>query len=238
MLPKQAVKFIAMAVVLILAATAVFGQAPAGVLYSQPGVTVNGKPVSGEVGVFPGDKVQSGPASTELRLEGTLISLRPNSSLVLGKTVEFGCGAMDFFTFQQATLRVSGIEIKPVSTDATKLQIVHAGGTVTILMLLGAATLTVNGQSSTLATRESLSLAGDVSCPAMPGSPGQPTAAQSGHGKLIGVLIGAGAAGVELRAGRHALLFAVVLFQAAGAGDQVHPTVIVARRRSGDAPLS
>src|SRR5512142_1905218 len=137
---------VALALLIGMAATA-SGQAPGGILYASEDVRVNGKPATGEVAIVPGDKVQTGRAGAELRLEGTLITLHPHSSLTLGAAVEFGCGGADLFTFGLRTVRVANAVITPVSSDALKLQILQASGTLTIMTVLGEATVTANGQT-------------------------------------------------------------------------------------------
>ncbi len=195
MLPQSVIKAMSRVMLVALSATTV-GQARAGILYASQGVTVNGKPVSGETAVFPRDKVQTSALDTDLRLEGTLITLRPHTALVLGEMVEVGCGGVNVFTFTRAAVHVGSAIITPTSNDATKLQILNSGGTITVTAVVGEATITSAGQSSPLAPGNFLSLAGDKACPVLAEvQTGAPLPTASTHRKLIGILLGAGGAG-------------------------------------------
>ncbi len=174
-------------------------QSQGGMLTATAGVTVNGKAAPADVNtaVLLGDRIQTGAGTAQVRLEGSLLQLGPNSGLVVAAVPEFGCGQMAYFTFKAAPLRVGSVEVKPASSAETKFEVVHAAGTITVAVMVGSVLFVHNGETTTLRSGESTTVADNADCPAILSTAAPLPAAQSTlrNGKLIGILAGAGGGG-------------------------------------------
>ena len=173
----------------------------AGVLYPQEGVTVKGNPVFTSTAVYAGDEIQTGKLSTLLSGEGVSLQLKPHTSLKFGKAAELGCGGLVLVTRHSIPVRLAGIEVIP-SGNPAKLEVDNAGGTATVSVKSGTATLNLGGQISSLREGQALTRPVAQRCPAAvagsssPGStPATSSAFLSGNG-LYWVLGGGAAAGV------------------------------------------
>lgn len=179
----------------LLMSTVTVAQSQGGMLTATAGVTVNGKavPADGDTAVLVGDKIQTGAGTAQVRLEGSLLQLGRNTALVLGDVPEFGCGQAVYFTSKGTPLRVGTIEVKPASGE-TKFELVHAAGTITVAMITGSVGFVQKGQTTTLHSGESTTVADNQNCPAIatiaapvPGTPGALR-----NAKLIAIVAGAG----------------------------------------------
>jgi hypothetical protein len=117
----------------------------AGVLYPQEGVTVKGNPVLTSTAVYAGDEIQTGKLSTLLTGEGVSLQLKPHTSLKFGKAAELGCGGLVLVTRHSIPVRFAGIEVTPAGNPA-RLEVDNAGGTATVSVKSGMATLNQGGK--------------------------------------------------------------------------------------------
>ena len=175
--------------------------ARAGVLYPQEGVTVKGNPVFTSTAVYAGDEIQTGNLSTLLTGEGVSLQLKPHTALKFGKAAELGCGGLVLVTRHSIPVRLAGIEIVPFGNPA-KLEVDNAGGTATLSVKSGTATVNQGGQISSLREGQAITRPVAQRCPAVvagsssPGStPATSSAFLSGNGLYL-VLGGGAAAGV------------------------------------------
>lgn len=172
----------------------------AGVLYPQEGVTVKGSPVFTSTAVYAGDEIQTGKLSTLLTGEGVSLQLKPHTALKFGKAAELGCGGLVLVTRHSIPVRLAGIEVIP-SGDPAKLEVDNAGGTATVSVKSGTATLSQAGQISSLREGQAITRPVAQRCPAAvagssPGrTPAMSSSFLSGNG-LYWVLGGGAAAGV------------------------------------------
>lgn len=173
----------------------------AGVLYPQEGVTVKGNPVFTSTAVYAGDEIQTGKLSTLLTGEGVSLQLKPHTALKFGKAAELGCGGLVLVTRHSIPVRLAGIEVVPSGSPA-KLEVDNAGGTATLSVKSGTATVSQGGQISSLREGQSITRSVTQRCPAAvassntPGStPAMSSPFLSGNG-LYWVLGGGAAAGV------------------------------------------
>jgi len=173
----------------------------AGVLYPQEGVTVKGSPVFTSTAVYGGDEIQTGKLSTLLTGEGISLQLKPHTALKFGKAAELGCGGLVLVTRHSIPVRLAGIEVIP-SGNPAKLEVDNAGGTATVSVKSGTATLSQAGQISSLREGQAITRPVTQRCPAAaagsssPGStPAMSSSFLSGSG-LYWVLGGGAAAGV------------------------------------------
>jgi hypothetical protein len=171
----------------------------AGVLYPQEGVTVKGSPVFTSTAVYGGDEIQTGKLSTLLTGEGISLQLKPHTALKFGKAAELGCGGLVLVTRHSIPVRLAGIEVIP-SGNPAKLEVDNAGGTATVSVKSGTATVSQAGQISSLREGQAITRGVTQRCPAAAASsPGSTSAMSSsflsGNG-LYWVLGGGAAAGV------------------------------------------
>ncbi|HKC70691.1 MAG TPA: hypothetical protein VKB60_03665 [Terriglobales bacterium] len=172
----------------------------AGVLYPQEGVSVKGSPVFTSTAVYAGDEIQTGKLSTLLTGEGVSLQLKPHTALKFGKTAELGCGGLVLVTRHSIPVRLAGIEVIP-SGNPAKLEVDNAGGTATVSVKSGTATLNQGGQISSLREGQAITRPVAQRCPAAvagssPAStPAMSSSFLSGNG-LYWVLGGGAAAGV------------------------------------------
>jgi hypothetical protein len=172
----------------------------AGVLYPQEGVTVKGNPVFTSTAVYAGDEIQTGNLSTLLTGEGVSLQLKPHTSLKFGKAAELGCGGLVLVTRHSIPVRLAGIEVTPAGNPA-KLEVDNAGGTATVSVKSGTATLNQGGQISSLREGQAITRSVAQRCPVAvaSSSPGTTPAMSSsffGGNGLYWVLGGGAAAGV------------------------------------------
>lgn len=173
---------------------------PAGVLYPQEGVTVKGNPVFTSTAVYAGDEIKTGSLSTLLTGDGVSLQLKPRTALKFGKAAELGCGGLVLVTRHSIPVRLAGIEVIP-SGDPAKLEVDNAGGTATVSVKSGTATLKQGGQISSLREGQAITRPVAQRCPAAVGSsspgstPAMSSSFLSGNG-LYWVLGGGAAAGV------------------------------------------
>ncbi len=168
----------------------------AGVLYPQEGVTVKGSPVFTSTAVYAGDEIQTGKLSTLLTGEGVSLQLKPHTALRFGKAAELGCGGLVLVTRHSIPVRLAGIEVIP-SGNPAKLEVDNAGGTATVSVKSGTATLNQGGQVSSLREGQAITRAVAQRCPAAGAGSTPPMSSSflSGNG-LYWVLGGGAAAGV------------------------------------------
>lgn len=131
--------------------------------------------------------------------EGVSLQLKPHTSLKFGKAAELGCGGLVLVTRHSIPVRLAGIEVTPAGNPA-KLEVDNAGGTATVSVKSGTATLNQGGQISSLREGQAITRSVAQRCPAaVSGSPGTtPTMSSSffGGNGLYWVLGGGAAAGV------------------------------------------
>ncbi len=198
MLREQAVRATAL-VLLITTAFVAIAQTQGGMLTATAGVQVNGKPVAASVdtAVLSGDKIQTAEGTAQIRLDGTLIQLGKHSDLAIGAVPEFGCGQVAFFSVRGIPLRLGAAQVTPSANEETKYQIIRAAGTLAIYVTLGSVQFVNGSQTLPLRSGESTTVADAANCPAISTLAAAPPAAQTTvpKGKLLGLLIGGGAAG-------------------------------------------
>ncbi|MGE5205049.1 MAG: hypothetical protein ACM3PW_05510 [Chlamydiota bacterium] len=171
-----------------------------GVIYPQAGVTLKGSPVVTSTAVHAGDEIKTGNLSTLLTSDGVSLMLKPNTSLKFGKAAELGCGGLVLVTSKAVPVRFAGMEVTPEGNPA-KLEVTNAGGTTTVAVKSGAATVRQAGQVSRLAAGQSITRPGTQQCPtAVAGQqattePAMSSSFLGGHG-LYWVIGGAAGAGV------------------------------------------
>ena len=183
---------------LLPAQTAPPGQA--GVIYPQAGVTLRGNPVFTSTAVYAGDQIQTGALSTLLTGDGISLQLKPHTSLVFGKAAELGCGGLVLVSSKSVPVRFAGLEVTPAGNPA-KLEVDNLGGSTSVAVRSGAATVNEAGKLSQLREGQSITRASTQRCPApMAGARAgaQPTTASSflGGGNLYWVVGGAAGAGI------------------------------------------
>ncbi len=187
---------VALVVLFSLMTSFVLAQANSGVLSPAAGTKLNGKAVATSTGVFPGDKIETGPAPAEMNTEGGSIRMLANTSVTFGNTVELECGAAEFFSFRQDAVRAWATEIKPAATEATKFALTHEGGKLLVTVLVGSVLVKENGQVTTLRAGDTTARAGNPSCAVgVPAVPPTTPAAGSSKGRLIGIVAALGAGG-------------------------------------------
>lgn len=175
-------------------------QAQTAVIYPQAGVTVRGSPVFTSTAVYAGDEIKTADLSTLLTGDGISMQLKPHTSLVFGKVAELGCGGLVLVTRKSIPVRLAGVEVTP-SGNPAKLEIDTAGGTTTVAVRSGAATINQAGQISQLGEGQSISRSSTQSCP--PGVAGStrttaPATSSSflGGNNLYWIIGGVAAAGI------------------------------------------
>ncbi len=175
-------------------------QAQTGVIYPQAGVTLKGNPVVTSTAVYAGDQIQTGELSTLLTGDGISMQLKPRTTLTFGKAAELGCGGLVLVTSKSIPVRFANMEVTPAGNPA-KLEIDNAGGTTTVTVRNGAATLNQAGQISQLREGQSISRPSAQRCPAgVAGSTRTTTPATSssflGGSSLYWIIGGVAAAGI------------------------------------------
>lgn len=171
-----------------------------GVIYPQPGVTVKGGPVFTSTPVYAGDEIRTAEHEALLTGEGISMQLKPHTSLVYGTTAELGCGGLSLVTSRPVPVRLAGMEVTPLGNPA-KLDISNLGGTTTVSLKSGMATLNQAGAISQLQAGQTIARLTSHECPIpASGAVQDPTAAGAssflGGTALYWVIAGGAAAGI------------------------------------------
>jgi hypothetical protein len=183
------------------------GQAPLATMNISGAVTVNGRPASQPATIFPGDTIQTGPASFASIVSNNLeVTVPENSSLKFDPaTLTFGCGSSSVFTKAGKVLlqTQSGATITPTAEDGfNKIEVIQGAGVTRIRVILGSASVTQGDQSTPLRSGSEIELPGSpctapVSSSLTSGGAGAQPAGQAGgtSSAWIPLVIAAGGGG-------------------------------------------
>ena len=192
-------RFLVCLMMIVLPAALVLADAQGAML--QPygnNVTVNGSALSKAGSIFAGDDIRTGADSgATITVEGSNVLLPANASVALGSNLmSVGCGGVSVSTTKGMSVQAGSVTISPASEKTTKFEVMQSSKWLQVVVREGKIFIRNGDQSEPLALSPgnsfTLKSAGSCTPP--------PAAAPKGQGmsnaKIIGISIGAGAAGL------------------------------------------
>ncbi|MGH9554602.1 MAG: hypothetical protein ACRD2Y_02160 [Terriglobales bacterium] len=197
MLNRAAARIVSVLMVVALPLATTLADTHAAMAYVQGSASVNGRPVSQSVAVFPGDAIQTEARSTiSLSLKGSSVLVTENSAVTFGESeVTITSGSAQVRTSKGLTARVASLSVVPTSAKPVAYEVVRRGAEVRITAVNGSLAVSDGKATTLLESGKSLSLRTDGK--ALP-QPAAPKNSISGETGLIIVVFTAIAAGVAV----------------------------------------
>ncbi len=163
MLNLATTRALSILMIVALPVATVLADTHAAMAYVQGWVTVNGRPVSHSVVVFPGDAIQTASgAAVSLALKGSSVVVPEGSAITFRENeVAVTTGSAQVRTSGAMSARVAGVSVTPASAKPATFEVARKGLEVRITAVNGALAVSDGKVTTLLESGQSLSLKAD-----------------------------------------------------------------------------